>query len=338
MKLILNQKNIPILATIAVFFLIYTAGSVMYTGFFSLRVFTNLFIDNAFVGVIAVGMTFVILSGGIDLSVGSVIAFVGVLSAKLIHVHHIHPVLVILIALLFGALFGFTMGCLIHFFDLPPFLVTLVGLFLARGLAFLISLNAIPIKHPFLERVVDFGIPLGFRAWLPATGIIFIVVVLIGSYLSHFTRFGRNAYAIGGSEQSAILMGLPVGRTKILIYTLNGTLAALAGIVYSLYTLSGYPLACVGLELDVIAAVVIGGTLLTGGTGYVEGTLIGVLILGLIQTFITFQGTLSSWWTKIAIGVLLFIFILLQRYLSATSITTKNRSAETAPEMYMQAA
>ena len=338
MKLKLNQKNIPILATIAVFLLIYTAGSVMYSGFFSLRVFTNLFIDNAFVGVIAIGMTFVILSGGIDLSVGSVIAFVGVLSAKLIHVYHIHPVPVILIALLYGALFGFTMGCLIHFFALPPFLVTLVGMFLARGLAFLISLNAIPIKHAFLDRVVDFGIPLGFRTWLPATGIIFIIVVLIGIYLSHFTRFGRNAYAIGGSEQSAILMGLPVGRTKILIYSLNGTLAALAGIVYSLYTLSGYPLACVGLELDVIAAVVIGGTLLTGGAGYVEGTLIGVLILGLIQTFITFQGTLSSWWTKIAIGVLLFIFILLQRYLSATSITTKDRPAKTVPEMHMQQA
>jgi len=338
MKLKLNQKNIPILATIAVFFLIYTVGSVMYTGFFSLRVFTNLFIDNAFVGVIAIGMTFVILSGGIDLSVGSVIAFVGVLSAKLIHVYHIHPILVILIGLLFGALFGFTMGCLIHFFALPPFLVTLVGMFLARGLAFLISLNAIPIKHPFLDRVVDFGIPLGFRAWLPATGIIFIVVVLIGICLSHFTRFGRNAYAIGGSEQSAILMGLPVGRTKILIYSLNGTLAALAGIVYSLYTLSGYPLACVGLELDVIAAVVIGGTLLTGGAGYVEGTLIGVLILGLIQTFITFQGTLSSWWTKIAIGVLLFIFILLQRYLSETSITSKSHPVKTLPEMHIQQA
>ena len=111
-------------------------------------------------------------------------------------------------------------------------------------------------------------------------------------------------------------MGLPVGRTKILVYTLNGLLSALAGVVYSLYTSSGYPLACVGLELDVIAAVVIGGTLLSGGSGYVVGTLIGVLILGLIQTFITFQGTLSSWWTKIVIGILLFIFILLQSYLS----------------------
>jgi simple sugar transport system permease protein len=168
---------------------------------------------------------------------------------------------------------------------------------------------------------------------LPTTGIIFIIVILTGIYLSHFTRFGRNTYAIGGNEQSAILMGLPVGKTKVLIYTLNGTLCALAGIVYSLYTLSGYPLACVGLELDVIAAVVIGGTLLTGGAGYVEGTLIGVLILGLIQTFITFQGTLSSWWTMIVIGVLLFIFILLQRYLSTTSITTTSPAMKEAAVM-----
>jgi ribose/xylose/arabinose/galactoside ABC-type transport system permease subunit len=323
MKLRLNQKNIPILATIAVFLLIYALGSGMYRGFFSLRVFVNLFIDNAFVGVIAVGMTFVIISGGIDLSVGSVIAFVGVLTAILVHDFHMHPIPVMLVGLAFGAVLGFLMGCLIHFYNLPPFLVTLVGMFLARGLAFLVSLNAIPIKHPFFNELVDFGIPLGFRAWLPVTGLIFIAVVLVGIYLSHFTKFGRNVYAIGGNEQSAILMGLPVGRTKILIYTLNGTLAALAGIVYSMYTLSGYPLACVGLELDVIAAVVIGGTLLTGGAGYVQGTLIGILILGLIQTFITFQGTLSSWWTKIVIGVLLFIFILLQRYLASTSISSR---------------
>jgi simple sugar transport system permease protein len=224
------------------------------------------------------------------------------------------------LCLVLGALFGMGMGVLIHFFELPPFLVTLVGMFLARGLAFLVSLNAIPIKHPVVNAIIDFGIPLGFRTWLPATAMIFIAVTVAGIYLQHYTRFGRNAYAIGSSEQSAILMGLPVGRTKILIYTLSGLLSALAGIVYSLYTASGYPLACVGLELDVIAAVVIGGTLLTGGAGYIEGTVVGVLILGLIQTFITFQGTLSSWWTKIVIGILLFVFILLQRYLSAAGV------------------
>lgn len=317
MKLLqIKRKNIPFLATISVFLLIYLIGSLMYTNFFSLRVFVNLFIDNAFIGVLAVSMTFVIISGGIDLSVGSVVALVGVLAAKMMQDYGVHPMTAFVLCLFLGAVFGACMGALIHYFELPPFLVTLVGMFLARGLAFLTSLTSIPIKHPFVDNIIDFGIPLGFRTWLPVVAIIFMVVVVIGVYLQHYTRFGRNTYAIGSSEQSAVLMGLPIGRTKILIYTFSGTMSALAGIVYSLYTSSGYPLACVGLELDVIAAVVIGGTLLTGGAGLVQGSLIGVLILGLIQTFITFQGTLSSWWTKIVIGVLLFIFILIQRYLS----------------------
>lgn len=323
MKIHINQKNIPMLATLLVFVFIYLIGSLMYDRFFSLRVFVNLFIDNAFVGVIAVGMTFVIISGGIDLSVGSVVAFVGVLAAKLIYIYQLHPLTVFFICLILGAIFGFVMGSLIHFFELPPFLVTLVGMFLARGGAFLVSLQAIPIKHDFVYDILDFGIPVGFRVRVPLTAIIFLLCVIAGIYVLRFTKFGRVTYAIGSSESSAVLMGLPVGRTKILIYTLSGILSALGGIVYSIYTSSGYPLACVGLELDVIAAVVIGGTLLTGGAGMLEGTLIGVLILGLIQTFITFQGTLSSWWTKIVIGILLFIFILLQRYLSATKIKGK---------------
>lgn len=320
MKFRLNQKTIPILATVAVFMLIYTVGSLMYPGFFSLRVFVNLFIDNAFVGIIAIGMTFVIISGEIDLSVGSVVAFVGVLLATLVHDHGVHPIAAIAICLAFGAVFGSAMGSLIYFFKLPSFLVTLVGMFLARGLAFLLSLNSIPIKHPFFVELVDFGFQMTRKVWVPSIAMLFAGVVVLGVYLSHFTKFGRNTYAIGGNEQSAVLMGLPVGKTKILIFTLNSVLCALAGVVYSLYTMSGYPLACVGLELDVIAAVVIGGTLLTGGVGYIEGTLIGVLILGLIQTFITFQGTLSSWWTKIVVGVLLFVFILLQRYLSSAYV------------------
>ncbi len=315
MKIRLTQKNIPIIATISIFFLIYLTGSIMYTGFFSMRVFVNLFIDNAFVGIIAIGMTFVIISGGIDLSVGSVVAFISLFSAKLLF-HNVPPLLVIMLALLLGAVLGLIMGCLIHFFSLPPFLVTLVGMFFMRGLAFLVSLESIPIKNDFFNSIVEFNIPLGGGVLLPVIAIIFIIIVIAGIYISHFTKFGRNTYAIGGNEQSAVLMGLPAGKTKILIYILNSTCSALAGIVYAFYTLSGYPLACVGLELDAIAAVVIGGTLLTGGIGFVEGTLIGVLILGLIQTFITFQGTLSSWWTKIVIGILLFIFILLQRYFS----------------------
>ena len=140
-----------------------------------------------------------------------------------------------------------------------------------------------------------------------------LVVFVVGGILAQRTRFGANVYALGGNAQSAELMGVPVARTTILIYALSGFLAGLSGIVYTLYTSAGYSLATVGVELDAIAAVVIGGTLLTGGTGLVAGTFVGLLIQGLIQTYIVFDGTLSSWWTKIAIGFLLFAFIVLQR-------------------------
>jgi galactofuranose transport system permease protein len=127
---------------------------------------------------------------------------------------------------------------------------------------------------------------------------------------------GRTVYAIGGNQQSAMLMGLAVGRTKVLVYAISGFCSALGGVLLSLYTLSGYSLNAVGMELDAIAAVVIGGTLLVGGSGYVLGTVLGVLTLGMIQTLITFDGTLSSWWTRIFIGTLLFVFILLQRVIA----------------------
>lgn len=140
-----------------------------------------------------------------------------------------------------------------------------------------------------------------------------LLVFLAGILIAHRTRFGANVYALGGGAATARLMGVPIGRTTILIYALSGFLAGLSGIVFSLYTSAGYSLATVGVELDAIAAVVIGGTLLTGGSGFIAGTLVGILIQGLIQTYITFDGSLSSWWTKILIGLLLFAFILLQK-------------------------
>jgi ribose/xylose/arabinose/galactoside ABC-type transport system permease subunit len=141
------------------------------------------------------------------------------------------------------------------------------------------------------------------------------VVVVVAAFVLHFTRTGRTVYAIGNGGQSALLMGLPVTRTRISVYVISGFCSAIAGILFTFYTLSGYSLTAVGMELDAIAAVVIGGTLLTGGSGFVLGSVLGVLLLGLIQTIISFDGTLSSWWTKIVIGSLLLIFIALQRVL-----------------------
>ena len=163
---------------------------------------------------------------------------------------------------------------------------------------------------------------MGGGSSLTIGGIIALALVAIAMRVAHSSAFGRTVYAIGGGEPSARLMGLPVDAAKIGVYLLSGACAALAGIVMTFYMLSGYSLHAVGLELDAIAAVVIGGTLLAGGVGYVAGTLFGVLILGIIQTLIAFDGTLSSWWTKIVVGALLLLFCLLQRLFEARSPKT----------------
>ena len=310
-----KKQYLPILVTIGLFLLIFALGSFRYTGFFSIQVLMNLLIDNAFLLITAVGMTFVIITGGIDLSIGSMIALTTMISAVLVN-HGWPPLLVIPLVLAAGALFGWGMGAVIHYFKIQPFIVTLAGMFLARGLCYIISINTITIDHAFYGTAAQTKLRLPGGSFISISVLIALAVVGVGIYLAHYTRFGRNAYALGGSEQSAMLMGLPVGRTKLLVYMFSGFCSALAGVVFTFYMLSGYGLHAMGMELDAIAAVVIGGTLLTGGVGYIAGTFFGVMIQGVIQTIISFEGTLSSWWTKIVIGVLLFLFILLQKVLS----------------------
>jgi simple sugar transport system permease protein len=258
----------------------------------------------------------VILSGGIDLSVGAVIAFTTVLSASLVQRHGWSPLAAIPLVLLLGVLFGAFMGTLIQRYRLQPFVVTLAGMFLARGASYLISVDSIPIDDALYVAIAQFRVPIGAGASLSIGALIALATVALGMWLAHSTRFGRCVYALGGSEASARLMGLPVAATQVKVYAFSGFCSALAGVVCTFYMLSGYSLHALGLELDAIAAVVIGGTLLAGGSGYVIGTLFGVLILGVIQTLIVFDGTLSSWWTRIVIGALLLVFCLLQRVLT----------------------
>ena len=312
----MSSRHLPLIATVLVLAILFTTASLLYPRFFSWRVVVNLFGGNAFLGITAVGMTFVILSGGIDLSVGAVVAFTTIFVATLTERHGLHPLVVLPLALLSGTLNGATMGFLIQRYKLPAFLVTLAGMFFARGMAFLVNPQSLGITHPFYRQVLDFGIPLGHNLSLRAPALIFLAVVGLGIFLTNFTRFGRNVYAVGGSEASAQLMGLPVTATKVGVYALSGLFAALAGIVATFDMGSGNPANTPGLELDAIAAVVIGGTLLSGGVGSIAGTLTGVLIFGTIQTALTFDGRLNSWWLRIAIGVLLLLFILLQRFLT----------------------
>ncbi|AUY53527.1 galactofuranose ABC transporter, permease protein YjfF [Streptomyces sp. CB01881] len=310
------RGQVPLLVTSILLVSMFTVGSVQYDGFFSGQVLLNLLIDNAFLLVVAVGMTFVVLTGGIDLSVGAVVALSTMVSAWLVERHGWPPLVVIPLVLLMGTAGGWAMGWVIHTFEIQPFIVTLAGMFLARGLCYTISIESISITDPSYTAMAQTRIPLGDLFVSPSV-LIALLVLAAGFVVLHYTRLGRNVYALGGSEQSALLMGLPVGRTKTTVYAISGFCSALGGVLLTFYMLSGYGLHAVGLELDAIAAVVIGGTLLTGGSGYLLGTLLGVLVLGLIQTVISFQGTLSSWWTRIVIGGLLFVFIVLQRLITA---------------------
>lgn len=306
-------NNGPLLTTITIFILVYFMGGRLYPAMQKPQVFFNLFINTASLLIVSIGMTFVILTKGIDLSVAGMIALTSAASASLL-AKNTSPFVVIPLMLFMGITFGFTLGCIIHFLKVEPFIVTLMGLFFARGMAYVITLEALPIQNPIYRflALTKVHIPFFAKAYVYIPSLVGPILLLVVIYLSFFTRFGRTVYAIGNNEQSARLMGLPVGRTKIIVYTFSGFCSALAGVVWSISLLSGYGGYAPGMELDAIASVVIGGTLLTGGIGNVVGTLFGVLINGTIVSILQFNGTLSSWWTRIGVGLLTLIFIGIQ--------------------------
>lgn len=321
-----NPKYIMVYATIGIFLIIYLFGAVAYgsKGFTTLRTFVNMFIDNAYYGISAVGMTMVLITGGIDLSVGAVASLTGMFIAYGNTVLGLHPLVCILAAMVVGVGLGLLMGATIHYLNVPPFITTLTGMFLARGVCSLISRESINISHPMMDTLAQWKVyfmHLKDGEWVKIKPIcfinfnllLFLIMIVVGIVLLQKTRFGRNVYAIGGNEQSAKLMGLPVAKTKILVYGFNGFCSVLAGVAYALYVKSGWNLALQGGELEVITCAVIGGTLLTGGVGYMIGTLFGVLLKSIIPALITFNGNLLSWWGKIATGALLLLFICIQR-------------------------
>jgi ribose/xylose/arabinose/galactoside ABC-type transport system permease subunit len=315
------RRFLPLSATIVLFSVVYALGVISYKGMRDPQVFFTLFITTPFLLISVIGETFVIISGGIDLSVSGVVALTTVASAALIRAGW-NPWLVMPLMLLMGMAVGATMGGLITYLKVQPFIATLAGMWFARGMCYIISDAEIRIHNPIYTLLSGTKILIpGLSNVVTQKGDYITILVVVSMaffavaiYLAHYTRFGRTIYAMGGNnganEQSASLMGLPVNRTKVLVYTFNGFCSALAGIAYSIYVGSGHGThASNGFEMTVIAAVVIGGTMLTGGEGYVFGSLFGVLITALIQTLIQFNGKLSSWWTSISIGALTLVFI-----------------------------
>ncbi len=262
---------------------------------------------NAMFALIALGMTFVIMTGGIDLSVGGVVVLSSILAA-LWSPYGIWPAAIGAVA--GGVIVGLVNGGLVAWFGIQPFIVTLATLLAARGLSLILADNAsvsVDFESSFLQLDRNVGS-------LPMAAVIAAVAYLIGSIALNLTRFGRHVLAIGGSEEAARLAGVPVPRTLLSVYTVSGGLAGLTGAILAAQTFTGNPTEAVGWELSAIAAVVVGGTLLTGGVGSVWTTLVGVMLLGLIINMLNFEN-LDPYWQTVIRGLFLLLVIILQRRL-----------------------
>lgn len=325
----LLERNFLLFVTIVLFVLMYAAGLVFFKdkNFGNTQVFLNLLISNAGLIITSVGMTMVLIIGGIDISVGSVVAVTCMMLAAMMEKGGINSTSAILVVLIFGIAFGAVQGWLIAYLKLQPFIVTLAGMFFARGLTAVISLEMITITNPAFLAIAQHKMYLPFGGYLNKKGrmiypyiyptVLVAILIIVAAFLMlRYTKFGRSIFAVGGSEQSALMMGLNVRRTKLYVYIINGFLTALGGVAFCLNTTGAFVELAKGFEMEAIAATVIGGTPLTGGFGNVFGTLFGVLIKATIETFVSFQGNLSSWWSKIIIAALLAFFIILQSILA----------------------
>lgn len=331
-KLKINGNSILLIITIVLFVIMYGAGCVFYfeKGFTHLQNFLNVLINNAGLLCVACGTTCVMLTGGIDISVGSLVAMDCMFLAVGMEQWGMKSPVLMILVLLIGIVFGAVQGFCIAYLDIQPFIVTMAGLFFARGMTAVICTEQVSIVSDALFVKLSnmkLNIPFGIGAYTNKKGvvqipyvrvsvIIALIIVILIFLMLKYTKFGRSIYAVGGNSQSATLMGLDVRKTKMKTYVLASFLASVGGICYCLNTMCGTTTQATGFEMDAISSAVIGGTLLTGGVGNVIGTLFGVLINGTISTLVKFQGKLVSSWANIVTAILLCFFIVLQAILA----------------------
>ena len=329
MKNRLTGNSFLLMVTVLLFVVMYVAGMIVFSdkGFAKPQMFLNLFISNAGLLVMAMGLTIVMIAGGIDISVGSVTALVCMVCAKQMETNGASAGMAVLIAIAIGLAFGLVQGFLISYLDIQPFIITLAGMFFGRGMTAIVSKDMIAIKNETFLAWANYKIylPIGsyskkgnfIPAYIYPTVIIAMLIFVVIAIIMKYTKFGRSVYAVGGNAQSALMMGLNVRRTKLKAYVLDGLLAGIGGFLFCLNSCSGFVEQAKGMEMDAISSAVIGGTLLSGGVGTPFGTVFGVLIKGTISSLITTQGTLSSWWVRIVLSALLCFFIVLQSIFSS---------------------
>ena len=324
----LTDAQLLMTISICIFVIMYAAAMIfMRGGFLKTQQLFDLLNDNAALIIISCALTVVMIGGGINISVGGVIGLTVMAGALFLNAHSddgpFSIVLTFLLAIGIGLAFGLLQGFLVSYLEIQPFIVTLAGMFLARGLTTMLSVNPVSVSHSAFSAFVKTKIQIAFLGYPAKNGnlipakleigaVVALMVVVLVYLMLRYTKLGRNVYAIGGNPGSALTMGINVKRTRFYSYLISGLLSGLAGFVFLMHKPAGNASVAMRSEMDAIAASIIGGTLLTGGVGNVIGTFFGTMILATIQKIIALSPLNASWWQDMASGAMLGVFILLQ--------------------------
>ena len=325
----MNDTSLLLTITIVIFVLMYL-GAILFQGggFTKPQMFFNILNANAALIITATGMSIVMISGGIDISVGGVVALVSMSCAVYLDMKGGSIFGSVLLALAIGVAFGLVQGFLVAYLDIQPFIVSLAGMFFARGMTTIVNTAPFNVADPEFMALKDTRINVPFLGsvnkkgiYVPAyveIGVIVALIIMVILFIVlRWTKLGRSFYAVGGNKQSALMMGINVKRTKFLSHLICSTLAGIGGYVYFLHVGSGSASHAMGMEMNAIASSIIGGTMLTGGVGNIIGTLFGVLSLSTIQNIVASAGLDEAWWTGITIAAMLCIFLLIQSIVMA---------------------
>ncbi|MBQ4363627.1 MAG: sugar ABC transporter permease YjfF [Oscillospiraceae bacterium] len=331
----MTDTNLLTSITIAVFIVMYICAIIfLQKGFLKPQTLFNLLNANAALIILSCGMTLVMITGGIDISVGGVTALVSMSCAVFLDYHGGNVFGAILLAIGIGLAFGLIQGFLVAYLDIQPFIVTLAGMFFARGMTTIVNTNPFNVENeqfvalketriiiPFLGSVNKKGIYVD--AYIEIGVVIALLTVAVLFVVLKWTKMGRGFYAVGGNRQSALMLGINVKQTVFLSHVICGLLAGIGGFVYFMHVGSGSASHASGAEMNAIASSIIGGTMLTGGVGNIIGTLFGTMSLALIQNIVSSVGLDQAWWTGITIAAMLCIFLVVQ-----SIIITRRKKAE----------
>ncbi|MDO4483660.1 MAG: sugar ABC transporter permease YjfF [Clostridia bacterium] len=332
----MSETQLLMTIAICIFVVMYGLAIVFLGGGFQrTQQFFNILNDNAALLIISCSLTIVMICGGIDISVGGVIGLVVMTCVVYLNSAGASIPVALLIALGIGAAFGVVQGFLVSYLEIQPFIVTLAGMFFARGMTTIVSVNPQKVAHEGFLALMKQKIEIPWLGYVAKKGnlvparleigvIIALAVVVLVYVLLRYTKLGRGFYAIGGNQQSALMLGVNIKRTRFIAHTLSGLLAGLAGFVFLMHTGAGNATNASAAEMNAIASSIIGGTLLTGGVGNVFGTLFGVLTLATIKAIVPASGLTEPWWQSITTGAMLCFFILLQ------SVVLKKRGSKKA--------